>query len=146
MSPEQKYFYHPFENSSLQIFIKNHRDHENHTEYLIENIDLYYQPLEKPWIATLFAFLRVLVVVISEMINIKVFKAVKEETGLLSGVTKFFLVTQMIYLPLMMIFIITTDFIHPVNKVIGQWFCTCGWSTFVFGGIIISSHSFKISS
>ena len=138
-------YYHPFEESSLSFSLKEGTISRNMTSCVVEAIDLYYQPLEKPWIATLFAFARIVIVILGESVNIKIWKMIKKETGILSDVTKLFVCTQMVYLPYLVFFIISTDFIHPLYGVIGQWYCTCGWVVFLFGGMIISSHSFVVA-
>jgi hypothetical protein len=145
MSETKTQYYHPFEESSISICLEDGTKPINTTGCLVEDIDLYYQPLEKPWIATLFAFARILIVIIGEIVNIKAWKMIKKETGILSDVTKLFVCTHMVYLPYLVFFIISTDFIHPLYNVIGQWYCTCGWLVFVFGGMIISSHSFVVA-
>ena len=145
MSETKTQYYHPFEESSIGISLEEGTSLRNMTSWVVEDIDLYYQPLEKPWISTLFAFARILIVILGEIVNIKAWKKIKKETGILSDVTKLFVGTQMVYLPYLVFFIISTDFVHPLYNVIGQWYCTCGWVAFVFGAIIISSHSFVVA-
>ena len=142
---KQKYFFHPFTSSILPFFETNKTDPKNEFDSILEEVDLDYQPLEEPWIATLFAVLRILVVVLGLLIHAKALQMVSKETGLLSEVTKFFIWTQIIFLPSMVIFIITNDFMYPMNEIIGRWYCTFGWSIFLFGALVITSHSFVIA-
>ena len=135
-------FFQPFIKSFIPFIITNESNPENSTISILREVDLDYQPLEEPLTATLFAFLRVFVVIIGLLIHVKALKMVNKETGLLSEVTKFFIWTQIVFLPSMVGFIISTDFMYPMNEIIGQWYCTLGWSTFLFGALVITSHSF----
>ena len=135
------YFYRPFEDLSLALLVGGNST-DNISPLIIEDLDLYYQPLEKPLIATIFAFLRVFIVILSLVIHLKLYKMIKNASGILKNVTNVFICTQMTYLPVLVMFIIATDFIYPLSSVIGKWFCTFGWLVFLFGSMITTSHSF----
>ena len=145
MSEQKEHYYHPFLNVSLALFSTNDTCPENATGCILKHINLYYQPLEKPWIVTFFAFLRLFIIITSEIIHIKLLKLIKKEKCIICDVMKFYVCTQMVYLPLLMLSIITTDFIYPVDDVVGRWFCTCAWLVFTFGGLITTSHSFIVA-
>ena len=135
------YFYRPVENLSLILLVGDNST-DNISPLIIEDLDLYYQPLEKPSIATVFAFLRVIIVIFSLVIHFKLYKMIKNASGILENVTNVFICTQMIYLPVLVMFIIATDFVYPLSSIIGKWFCTFGWLVFLFGSMITTSHSF----
>ena len=145
MPIQKEHYYHPFVNSSLALFSTNDTCPENTTGCILQHIDLYYQPLEKPWIMIFFAILRSLIIIASEIIHIKLLKIIKKEKGIVCDIMKLYVCTQMVYLPFLMMSIITTDFIHPVNEVFGRWFCTCSWLVFICGGLITTSHSFIVA-
>ena len=70
------YFYRPVENLSLILLVGDNST-DNISPLIIEDLDLYYQPLEKPSIATVFAFLRVIIVIFSLVIHFKLYKMIK---------------------------------------------------------------------
>ena len=142
MMKKRNHFYQPFINSYIPFIVNNEADAENLSFAILRDVDFDYQPLEEPSTATLFAFLRIFVVIIGLFIHVKALKMVNKETGLLSEVTKFFIWTQIIFLPSMVGFIISTDFMYPMNEIVGRWYCTLGWSIFLFGALVITSHSF----
>ena len=145
MMKNRNRFFAPFTSPFLPFFEEHGSEPSKTKISALTDVDLDYQPLEEPWIATLFAFMRMLVVILGLFIHVKALKMVSRETGLLSEVTKFFLWTQIIFLPSMVGFIISTDFIYPLNEVVGRWYCTLGWSIFLFGALVITSHSFVIA-
>jgi hypothetical protein len=134
--------YHPFKESYLGIFMHKEYSNGNATGYVLENIDLYYQPVEDPVIGIVFITIRVLMLILAEFIHIKLFKMAKKENGLVKDVTQLYSLTLMIGCPIWVFFITITDWINPVNEVIGQWFCTIGWISTFLAWNIISFHSF----
>ena len=142
MLSKHQYFHHPFKNSSFGFLLEDNTSPANISGFVVENIDLYYQPVPNPVIALIFFFLKLSLLIIGELINAKVFVMMKKETGLLSDVTKLFVTTQMIFRPLWFLFTTGTDFIHPLNEVFGQWFCNFGWFGMTLGSQIIVFHSF----
>ena len=137
--------YHPYENDSLGFFLMGNKYPHELFGSIVQDIDLYYQPTPSPLIGTLFFFIRTLLVVTGEAINIKVFNIIKKDTSLVSDVSKLYFSTQMIYVPFWLIFTTFTDFIHPLNTVIGQWFCTLGWFLIYFGATTLAIHSFIVA-
>ena len=145
MTKQRDNFFHPFTASFLPFFEKTETEQANEKLSIIEEVDLDNQPLDEPWIATLFAVLRIFIVIVGLLIHAKALKLVSKETGILSEVTKFFIWTQIIFLPSMVGFIISNDFMYPMNEIVGRWYCTLGWSIFLFGALVITSHSFVIA-
>ena len=48
-----EHFYHPFSDSYLGFFGYDGKSNENDTRMVLENIDLYYQPVEEPAFGTI---------------------------------------------------------------------------------------------
>ena len=51
----------------------------------------------------------------------------------------------MIANPIVVILTSSTDFIHPLNQVVGQWFCSVGWFVGYLCFAIASFHSFIVA-
>ena len=83
MKSFEQNLYHPFTKSSLG-FLQNERTlggnvSEEENGFQIDNIDLYYQPVQEPTVGLAFFILRTCMVVMGEYIHVKVFKLMKEE-------------------------------------------------------------------
>ena len=131
--------------SYLGIFIPIEYFNGNATGYVLENVDLYYQPVEDPVIGIVFITIRATLLILAEFIHIKLFQMVKKENGLVKDVTQLYSLTLMISCPIWILFISITDWINPANEVIGQWFCTIGWISTFLAWNIISFHSFIVA-
>ena len=127
MGLKSYHFYHPFKNPSFAVLTEGVTDPKNITGYVLSDIDLYYQPLEGPFVSFTFFILKLISIIIGEGIGIKVLTMVKKEVGLLTEITKLFVISQMILYPILLFFDLTINLIYPVNEVIGDWFCTLGW-------------------
>ena len=145
MLSNSQHYYHPFKEPYFGFLLKDHTSPENTTGFIVDNIDLYYQPVQEPVIAIIFFFLRMILVIIGEFIHIKVFIILKKENGLVKDVAKLFTATQMIFWPFWLLLTTSTDFVHPLNIVIGQWFCTFSWFFFFLCWTIIAFHSFIVA-
>jgi hypothetical protein len=136
------HFYHSFKNSSLAILRESLTDTENITGIVLKDIDLYYQPLESPLVSITFFVPKLISVLIGEGIGIKVLATIKKEKGLLTQITKVFLLYQMILHPAQILTDLTINLIYPVNEVIGDWFCALCWFLWGFGTGIVLNNSF----
>ena len=121
-------FYHPYYNSSLEFLFAHDLDQTNMSEgEIVDEIDLYYQPLEKPSIVISFFVIKVLVICTGEAISTKLLTSLNKEKALLTDVTKFFIIAQMIFQPIMNVTDLITNLIYPVNEIIGNWYCFLTW-------------------
>lgn len=143
MSPLDEHVYHPFPNSSLGFFPLKHSTQND--EFILDEVDLYYQPLPSPLTATAFLIVRAIIVAIGELVHVKVFKLIQKENSLVNQVATFYICTEMVYVPFWLVFTTCTDFIHPLNVVIGQWFCTVGWFIIYFCATSLAIHSFIVA-
>jgi hypothetical protein len=142
MGLKSYHFYHPFKNSSFAFLAERLTDSNNITGYVLDDIDLYYQPLESPSVSFTFFTLKLISIFIGEWIGMKVLTTIKKEIGLLTEITKLFVISQMILHPIVLFFDLTINLIHPVNEVIGDWFCSVGWLTSGIGVRIVLNNSF----
>ena len=145
MSLYRTHVYNPFVNTSFGFFVQNSSFPNDSFGLNVEGVNLYYQPVPPPLTALLFLLVRTLVVVIGEIMHIKVFKKIQNEMSLVNEVTKLYICTQMVYVPFWLLFTTSTDFVHPLNLVIGQWFCTFGWFFIYFCANTLAIHSFIVA-
>ena len=124
MLPTKDNFYHPFTKSFVGFGVYVEHSKENDSLFDIEDIDLYYQPVEQPVTGIIYLVLTMIAVVVAEFVQVKVFCLAKGEDGLVKEVTQIYSLTKMILMPVLFVTTIGTDFMHPLNEIIGQWFCT----------------------
>ena len=136
-------FYHPFTKSFLRFGDKEYSE-ENDTLFILQDIDLYYQPVEEPVTGILCLAIEMMVAVFAGIIQIKVYCLAKKEQGLLQEVTQIYSLSNLIWLPFMLPFY-ATDFIHPLNEIFGQWICTLLRFMLWLHLNIIIYHSFVVA-
>ena len=95
------HFYNPFKSPTLWFFLNdpNNKYSNDSMSYVMDDVDLYYQPLEPQWIAIFFFFVRLTIIVFGQFIGTKVVILMKRENGILSEVTILFMITQMVFHP-----------------------------------------------
>ena len=136
-------FYHPFLQPGFGIYLKNHTYEDDvFVGEVMKDINLYYQPVQIPLIATIFLVIKTVLLVITEYLLYKVYHLAKKENGITKNVTLVFVFAQMLFWPVWIFFAASTDFIHPLKEVVGQWYCETGSFLFYFPIMIITSHSF----
>ena len=126
MKQDIQYFYHPFQQGSLPFYI-HIEDHQNNLSlYIIKDIDLYQQPVEEEFTALTLFVLRCFFTILAEVSNYRMLSIMKKDTSILADVAKLQAYTIMMTLPIRLIFITLTDFIHPLKDIVGNWFCVMG--------------------
>ena len=144
MMSYNQHVYHPFPNSSFGFLSPT--DSEGSDDFILDDMDLYYQPLPSPQTASLFFGVRSTIVAIGELVHVKVYKMIQKENGLVNEVATFYICIQMVYVPFWLIFTTCIDFLHPLNVVIGQWFCSIGWFFIYFCATALAIHSFIVAT
>ena len=133
-------------NLSIGFFIEsNVKNKKNSTFFILDDINLYYQPVETISIGILFFFIRLILVIVGWIINFKLYLQICKETCLVKDVTKVYTMTQMTFLTIWLIFNSSTDFFHPLNEIVGQWYCTTGWFLVHLCGTITAFYSVIVS-
>ena len=146
MWPEGKHnFYHPFKNTSIRVTIEENSVTKDQNGYIIDEIDLYYQPVQNPAIGITFFLIRLPVLILGILLNIKVLSLIKRETSVVNDVTKVATYAQMIFWFTFVFFTTATDFVHPLNEIFGQWVCEFGWFITYFFTNIFTLHSFLVA-
>ena len=134
--------YHPFKSTSFGILSKESSGGNHIIGQMIEDVDLYYQPVQEPVHAAIFLVVKALLLAAGEYLLVKVYYLMKKENGLVKNITQVLVCAEMIFWPVWVVFAATTDFVHPMNEVVGQWFCETGSFLYYFLGMIMASHSF----
>ena len=142
---KNKNLYHPFTKSELEFFVEGTLSTQNDTQFVLKNIDLYHQPVEEPAFAILYLVLGLILLIGAETLHVMVFYMVKRENGLVKEVTQIYSVCSIIMCPFWFIVPAMTDFIHPLNEVIGEWFCFLVLLLTWFHLNVITMQSFFIS-
>ena len=137
------HLYNPYKEPTFGFLWEDSKTTGNDTiGQLVDDIDFYYQPLEPPWIAIIFFFVRLTIIFIGEIIGKKVVIMTREETGILSEITLMFISIQMIFHPILIFFELSVNLIHPINEIIGPWICTVGWLFYNVSTKIVLNYSF----
>ena len=138
-------FHYPFKKSSFGVLLKQHSHGENLSGAFLSDIELYHQPVPDPTIAIFFAFLRLLLIIIGLYVHFRLLVLIKEENGLVHDVARLYVYVNMFFWPFWFLFTTSTDLIHPLNQVIGQWYCTLGWFILYLSWTTTAFHSFIVS-
>ena len=143
MNLEWNNFYHPFQKSTLGFLLIDHKNQSFVSDYeIVDEIDLYHQPLERPSVVLTFFIIKLTIICVGEGICIRLLSSLEKEKGLLKDVTKLFIIVQMILHPTFHCFEIIVNTVYPVNQVLGNWICFLVWLLWGVSGNIVLSNSF----
>ena len=142
MSLSKRHLYHPFTQSSLGFPLAENLHHENLTSLIMEDIDLYYQPLSHPAVATIQFLLRLIYIILGEFVQFKLLSMVKKEKSIVNEVTQFYCMASMAAYPVWLLYATATDFFYPLKEIIGNWFCVTGRIIIYLHLNVAMSHSF----
>ena len=141
MSLNTRHLYHPFGQSSLGFSLSSNL-HENRTSLIIEDIDLYYQPLPNPAIATIQFLLKLTYTVLGEFVHFKLLNMVNKENGLVNEVTQFCCIVSLVVNPVGLLYETATDFFHPLKEIVGNVVCAAGRIIIYLHTYVAIFHSF----
>ena len=145
MNQQLQTFYNPFKGSAFSFYWHNN-DFQNHSYFnTIDDIDLYQQPVEEPITAIIFFAVRCIIVVLAEICNFRVLVIMKKDNSILADITKLQACTIMTVIPIRLIFVTLTDFMHPLMEVSGKWVCITYWFLEFFAVQIVLSHSLAVA-
>ena len=134
--------YHPFTESNLGFFVNDVFSNENCTPFILESIDLYYQPVEEPVLGIIYCVIGLLWLFVAEFIQLKLFFMMNKENGVVKEVTQLYSLVSLIVGPIWWLIQSVTDFVHPVNELIGDWFCLMANELMVAHFYVLGMHSF----
>ena len=145
MKNQQYYLYHPFSNSFFGILLDENNGNmkkNGRVGLVVEEIDLYYQPLEHPIAAVSVFFIKSFFITIGIFLCVKVLNVAKKEPNIVTEMVKIFCWTQIIFQPILVFFDLTINLLHPVNEFIGHWYCSLGWFFYSLSTKLILTNSF----
>ena len=116
--------YNPFTKSLLGLSFSSNFSNENYSYSLLDNLDLYHQPLDNFGTAISIFVVRLLYLILGQLVLYKLFKMVRKENGLVNEVTQFYCIVMITTYPTLLLFETITDFIHPLKNIMGQWVCS----------------------
>ena len=145
MSLSHHNFYHPFNDSYLGMFLEDPSCTKNERGFVMDNINLYHQPLPEPLHAIAFCFVRTLLVIFAEFVQVKVLRSIKKENGIINKVATLYILTLMVAGPYFLIMSTLIDLIHPVHKILGKWFCYVNEFVGFLLFNITAFHSFAVA-
>ena len=116
--------YNPFTKSSLGFSVSSNFSNAKYSFNLLDNLDLYHQPLEHPSTAISLFVARFLFILLAELILYKLLKTVRKENGLVNEVTQFYCIALITNYPFWLLFMTITEFLHPLKNIMGQWICS----------------------
>ena len=137
--------YHPFVKSSIGLSFSSNLTNEKFSYTLIENLDLYHQPLDPTSIAISMFFVRFTYCILGELVVFKLFKMVRKEKGLVNDVTQFYCIVMITTYPSWLLFVTMTDFLYPLKDIMGQWICSFMRIIFYMNFNVVIFHSFIVA-
>ena len=139
LKPEK--FYHPYLRSSFGIFLDENGSKNGTVGSILNDVNLYYQPLQDPSILLIFNVIKTLILISGVFIHMKVSKMIDKENGLLKDITTLFVRVNTMLWPFLTFFSGIVDFVQPVNQLVGEWFCHSCEFIFYFLWNTMSFHS-----
>lgn len=142
--PNHVSVYEPFERNQLNFLSILSRFTQDIQGERLTNVDLYYQPLPNPTIASVNLMFSLIIIFVGGYINNGVLNFVNRETCLVKDILRVFLYFQMVYWPGAVILQGSTEFVYPIGSIIGSWYCVLEYFWLVFGMTFILFHSFIV--
>ena len=137
--------YNPFTKSLLGLSFSSNFSNENYSYSLLDNLDLYHQPLKNFGTAISIFVVRLLYLILGQLVLYKLFKMVRKENGLVNEVTQFYCIVMITTYPTWLLFETITDFIHPLKNIMGQWVCSLMRVVFYMQFNVVIFHSFFVA-
>ena len=141
MEPTYSY-YHPFNYSYLGVFVKGSENTQNQRlGFRLNDVNLYHQPVLEPQHAFMLFLVRSSLVMFGGCIQAKLYLRIKQNEGILKENAQLYAANHLILWPTWLILVTVADFIHPPDRIIGNWFCMLGSFMFYLCGLIMAFHS-----
>ena len=114
--------YHPFTESYISVFLKDSIDSDGVVGQVINDVNLYYQPVQVPLVAFIFLTIKLFLLAFAEFLQIKVFQLMKKENGVVKNITQVVVCTQLVFWPFWTFFASLTDIFIRSTKSLGHGF------------------------
>ena len=136
--------YNPFLGDTISLFNHSLSAPQCWNVETLVDVDLYYQPLQTPTLTVVYLILKSIILIAGEYLHIRILNFFRHESCLVKDLLKLFLYVQMLYWPVVVIFQASTEFVYPLQEIIGEWGCSFGWWWILLGMTIIFFHSFMV--
>ena len=141
---ERTLLYNPFLGTHISFMDEVSNRSGLLTSEVLTDVNLYFQPVQYPILATVYLILRIIIIFIGEYVQVKALNLFKRESCIVNDVLTLVSYVQMGYWPLFVLFETSTDFIYPLREVIGTWYCVVGFFIITYGMTHIVFHSFVV--
>ena len=138
---QRNIFYNPYLKSSFSFFNQSASNIKQFESETITDINLYYQPLQYPFLATLYLIVGILIIVCGEYLHFKILQLLKQECCLVKSVLQAFMYIQMVFWPIDLAFNASVDFMYPMWQIVGSWYCELGFIWKLYGFTFVVFHS-----
>ena len=138
-------FYHPFNHKSLSFYAPSDFPPNKASLNILDDVDLYHQPVEEPNVAILFFIIRLGFTILAVACNYRVIYVTRKDNGILNDIMKLQACIIMTFMPIRLIFMTLTDLIHPLNAILSRWICSSYWVIIKTSIQIIANHSLIIA-
>ena len=143
MKTSTSHLYNPFLNSYLGSFVEDGENQGNKTRLILEQINLYHQPVPDPMIAGIFCGIFFLMYLLAVYLHLKVWAMLKKDGGILKNITRIFIVAQMTLCTVTIGLVSMTNVFHTFPGVITDYFCPSLWYILYLTINIFGFHSFN---
>lgn len=127
MASISNHFYNPFNSGILGIFSPNSSFAANDSYTILEDIDLYYQPVPTPIASGIHAVLSVITLILGLYLHIRVLFCLKKDDSILKRITQVFVFTNLTMLILAISTSCITNIIHTFPKIVVDYICPIIW-------------------
>ena len=139
-----------YRRSSIHFLLDsyNNQGTGNNDQYQesVDNMDMYWRPIQETSEATCFLIIRLIIIIGGELLQIQALKMTKKENSVCVDVFEMFLYVQMVYWPIEVMFITSTDWFYPLFELLGgMWICDLVFFVKYIMYFIIFFHSFCIA-
>ena len=145
-----EYINNNYHQSSLHFLLNSYKNQRKNNDdqdrESIENMDMYWRPIQETSEATFFLIVRLIVIIGGELLQMQALSMTKKENSACVDVFEIFLYVQMVYWPIEVIFITMTDWFYPLFELLGgMWICDLVFFVKYIMLFIILFHSFCIA-
>ena len=142
MQIPRDHFYNPFLESYLGVMTENAHGAENQTGLILDDVNLYHQPVPDPMTASIFCIILSISLFTGIYLHCKVWAMLRKDYGVLNNVTKIFVIANIGVWSLSIVLVSTTNAFHTFPDEITQYVCTPLWFLLYFCIHTLGFHSF----
>ena len=144
------YAINKYHRSSIDFLLNSYNNqstgYNDQYQESVDNMDMYWRPIQETSEATCFLVIRLIIIIGGELLQIQALIMTKKENSACVEVFEMFLYVQMVYWPIEVMFITSTDWFYPLFELLGgMWICDLVFFVKYIMVFIIYFHSFCIA-